>query len=240
MGSGRRRDVAVAPERAFRSLSIRPPVSFELTAARALHEKGFPEEFLTRLGGRFLARYYRAFAESPHAVALVAVEDPTARVVGVLLGTLDTGAHYGYLTRRHGPWLAIHALARAARDRRLAGELLRTRLARYARGVVRSILPGGSSDDPGPREKVGVLTQVTVDPDWRGLGVGAALLKAYEVRAQQAELDWLQLATRPGEDGAGPFYERLGWRHEGERTSRSGERFSIYSKTVPDCSSEEG
>ncbi len=227
----------MAPERASLPLRTCPPALFELAADRALYEKGFPESFSRGWAGAFWRGTIGRSRRAPHAVALVAVEGPTARVVGVLSGALDTSAHYRYLTRRHGSWLAVHSLARAASYRRLAGELLRTRLARYARGVVRSILPDGSSDEPSPRKKVRIITHDTVDPDWRGLGVDAALLRTYEVRAQQAELDRLQLATRPGENGTGPFHAGLGWRYEGERMSS--ERFSIYSKTVPSRSSME-
>lgn len=200
----------------------------------ALHARELPGDFLTRFGEGFLRSYHLAFAQSPHAVVAVADDRTTGRVVGALFGTLDTRAHYDFLVRRHGPELALRIAARSVRDPGLARDLLRSRAKRYVRGVVRSLFSGKRAGAPEDRpvERVGMLAHVMVAGDYRQRGVGAALAAVYEARARAAGLDRLELVTFPDDRGAGPFYERIGWQHGGERVSRSGERFEFYSRLL--------
>lgn len=220
---------------------VRPLTYEELREAAWLHTRELPHEFLTRFGPGFLARYYRAFVESPHATALAVSGGPgeaTNRLDGVLLATFDTPAHYALLVRRHGLALAGHAALRALRSPAFALDLLRTRLLRYAHGIGRglrrsSTRPDGPEDtrDVSP-ERVGFMTYVAVAADRRGRGIGGSLLAAYEERAREAGLERLDLVTFPDERGAGPFYSRMGWTYAEEIVSRSGERYALYTRPL--------
>lgn len=208
---------------------VRPLAPDELREAARLHVRELPHEFLSRFGPGFIARYYRAFVESPHATAL-AVVDPEAGLGGVLLGTFDTGAHYAFLVRRHGVALAGHAALSALRDPDLARDLLKTRLRRYLRGISRSV---GFEEEPETApERVGFMAYIAVAGDRRSEGMGGALIRAYEELARRRGLDRLELVTLPDGRGAGSFYVRAGWTHGGERTSRSGERYALYSRLL--------
>lgn len=216
------------------AVSIRQFAPPDVLQTSALHLRALPDDFVTRFGQRFLARYHLAFAESPYATVIVASDYTTGQTVGALLGTLDTPAHYGWLVRHHGASLALWAVVRAIRDPKLAWDLVRTRAARYIRGIVRSFIP-----DSGKREKsrdngVGLLAHVMVADDQRGRGIGSSLVEAYENRARHAGLERLELATLPDSRGAGPFYEKIGWEYGGERISQSGERFALYHRALLD------
>lgn len=215
-------------------VGIRSSVPHDIFQAAQLHLREFPHDFIIRFGERFLARYYLTFAESPHAEAFVAIDYRTGRVVGTLLGTLDTPAHYGFLVRRHGLGLASFALLGALRDPGLGGDLLRTRAVRYARGIARYLFRRRSSCEVKEHkdERIGLLAHVAVDSGWRGLGIGRSLVAAYETRTREAGLDRLELVTLPDERGAGSFYDKIGWKYEGERVSRSGERFALYALSL--------
>lgn len=208
----------------------------ETAQAALLHARELPHEFLTRFGPEFLSRYYRAFIESPYAVALVASVDGEERTDGVLIGTFDTGAHYSYLVRRHGLGLALSTLRQVGRRPRLAGELLRTRLLRYLRGILRSLgYAAGDGKKPvsgREEERVGFVAYVAVDRKRRGGGIGGRLFGTYEDLACEAGLRRLELVTLPDERGAAPFFERMGWRREGEITSRSGERYAFFTRDL--------
>jgi ribosomal protein S18 acetylase RimI-like enzyme len=210
---------------------VRPLAGREAKGAARLHVRELPHEFLTRLGTGFLTGYYRAFVESPHATALAATDPKSGDLLGVLIGAFDTRAHYAYLVRRYGLALAVRVALRVLRDPGLARDLLRTRAARYARGVLRSLRYGRREPGPAP-EKVGFLTYVAVDRERRGRGIGGSLVSAYEKLAREAGLDRLELVTLPDERGAGSFYDKLGWKYEGERVSRSGERYAFYSRAL--------
>ncbi len=198
-----------------------------------LHARGLPHDFVTRFGERFLARYHLAFAQSPYGTAIVADDHETGRVVGILLGTLDTPAHYGFLVRSHGMGLAMRAMAQAIRHPSLGKDLAKSRAGRYARGIARSVFRGRRKrPEKGGWDRTGFLAHLVVEEEYRGCGVGSSLVAAYQARARDAGLQRLELATLPDERGAGPFYERLGWEYEGERVSRSGERFALYARLL--------
>ncbi len=153
----------------------------------------------------------------------------------MLIGTFDTGAHYSYLVRRHGPGLALSTLRRSVGRPGLALELLRTRLLRYLRGILRSLgYAAGGKQDAAVRdgERVGFLAYVAVDHGLRGRGVGGRLFETYEELARKAGLDRLELVTLPDERGAAPFFESMGWERKGEITSRSGERYAFFSRDL--------
>lgn len=216
----------------YTAYETRPLAPGESREAARLHVRELPHEFLTRFGTGFIGRYYRAFAESPHATALSVTDPDTERLGGVLLGTFDTGAHYSFLVRRHGLALAGHAALQALGHPALARDLLKTRLWRYLRGILRSV---GFEQEPGTApERVGFMAYIAVAGDRRSRGMGGALIRAYEDLARRRGLDRLELVTLPDERGAGPFYSRAGWTHEGERTSRSGERYALYARALRD------
>jgi len=150
-------------------------------------------------------------------------------------------------------WLA----ARAVTDRTFARDLLTTRFSRYVRGVVRILASGVSTaleqkrslsplrggappaatvdqrrvaNSPVQGNRVltsGEITHLMVQPDKRGSGVGRELLAAAGRAGKREGLDELVLVTPPTL-AARAFYERLGWRFDGELTSRSGEPFVRY------------
>lgn len=204
--------------------------------AADLHVRELSHEFLTRLGPAFLSCYYRAFVESPHAVALTASLDGEDSLDGVLLATFDTGAHYSRLVRRHGPKLALGALRQTLRKPDLAGDILRTRLTRYLRGILRSLRYSYSEDSDEDshteRVKVGFVAYVAVDSRRRGHGLGTRLFEHYEELAREAGVQRLELVTLPDERGAAPFFDKLGYEREGEITSRSGERYALFSRDL--------
>lgn len=217
-------------------VEVRRMTPLQTREAALLHTRELPHEFLTRFGPDFLSSYYRAFVDSPHAVALAASVSGEENLEGVLIGTFDTGAHYSHLVRRHGPELAFGALRQALRQPALAWDVLRTRLLRYCRGILRSLRYSGgeAKKDSSSREheRVGFVAYVAVDGRRRGQGVGGRLLEVYEELAREAGLERLELVTLPDERGAAPFFDKLGYEREGEITSRSGERYAFYTRSL--------
>lgn len=212
-------------------IEIRPPRPTDRAALVKLHARELSTEFISRLGPRFLSVYHRAFAASPHATVLVAAEEGKGHPVGALFGTFDNGAHSSYLLRHYGPAMTVLMLIHAAREPNLAGELLKGRVSRYARAVLRLLTRARGASGRGKTRcagGAGVLCHVAVEREYRGRGIGSALVAAFGAQAVGAGVRDLELVTIPGRLGAGAFYERLGWRYAGERTSHSGERFSLY------------
>ena len=66
----------------------------------------------------------------------------------------------------------------------------------------------------------------------RGRGAGAALVERFATAAKAAGARSAVLVTFAGEDGAGPFYKRLGWEHLEDRRDRDGHELSVFSRRL--------
>ncbi len=219
------------------TVEVRTLGAGQVLAAAALHEQLATLQFIARGGPALLVPYYRAWAAAPGAIALVAMDDD-GLVVGALLGSSDPGSHHRAMLRRGAPALARGLAIAALTVGTFRRELVRTRLLRYARGVVRLVAPGGHS--PGeatatrqdgvaaaPGERVGEITHVVVDANRRGSGAGRLLVAAALEQAAAAGCDAVELVTEAGSSAA-EFYEHLGWAPAGAVESASGEAFARY------------
>jgi GNAT superfamily N-acetyltransferase len=128
------------------ALRVRPLATTDIGAAVDLHRAVLHMEFISRCGRAFVRRYYRAWLESPAAIALVA-EDGSGGVAGVLLGATDPAVHTEAMVKGHGAALAVRMALAAAVRPRLAREVVATRVARYLRGLWR-IASGGRRHSP--------------------------------------------------------------------------------------------
>lgn len=215
-------------------VSIRPLVSDDLTFVTGLQARELPHGFFHQLGEGFLRRYLATYASSEAAVALVAEREGSP--LGFLVGTLDPAAHRQEVLREHGRALAASGLLSLLRRPRVAFWFLRTRALRYAAGVARSLRGRGTgtadTGRPAPHPTA-VLNHVAVTPESRGLDVGTRLVDEFLGRVQTAGLDAARLVTLTGSDGAGGFYERLGWRAAGGYVDRDGVAWTRYEVLVP-------
>lgn len=211
-------------------VKIRPLGRRDLAFAASLHARSLPHGLFPRLGEAFLRRYYSTFVRSPWAIGLVAESE--GRAVGIVVGTIDDGAHYRFVARRC--WLALGASAVTALAVRpgVALWFLRTRARRYARGFMRLASrrhPGTvSTHGAGAIGRQGVLNHVVVEDDWRGGGVGGELVAAFVEWAQRRGTSHLRLVTH-ATDGAPDFYQQLGWTCGGQRAGLDSAAWTEFS-----------
>lgn len=210
----------------------------DLGAVRDLHRSAFPTNVWSRLGGRLLTAYLRLFLDSPHALALGALpaagsvgrrDAPAGEPVGHLVGILDTRLHREWVWR-HGALRLLIALAPAAiRHPRLLAGLMTRRL----RVLSRRPHPPRSAPDTNQRPvgSVAVLSHVAVDPSWRGLGLGEALVEEFLGHAAESGAGYACLATLE-EEGAGAWYEARHWTLDARRETFDGRRIRIYRRTL--------
>lgn len=212
---------------------IRAARSEDLSEVVRLHLQLLPHGFFARLGQGYLRVYHRSFMTSPFAVSLVAYRDD--RLVGFVAGALDAHRHQQWTLRRCGSRLLVSGVLALALRPQLAWEFLTTRTGRYLRGVLRAVRPVASSptaaaptDGSLPTGPVAVLTHVAVDPGDQGRGSGSALVDSFVERVRAAGTLRVELVTLC-DDGASPFYERLGWSAVGvhEREGAKFRRFTL-------------
>lgn len=208
---------------------VRPLGRKDLGFAASLHARSLPNGLFPRLGEPFLRRYYSTFVRSPWGIGLVVESEGQA--VGVVVGTIDDGAHYRYVVRKCWLPLTASALTSLATRPRVALWFLRTRGRRYARGFARLVarrrpesIPTGGA---GPGRRQGVLSHVVVEADWRGCGAGGELVTAFVEWAERRGTADLRLVTH-AVDGAAEFYRRLGWTCTGDRAGLDGSAWTEF------------
>jgi|GEM_PF-1155648 len=210
-----------------RAFDVRRLGASDLKASAQLHQEVLAAEFVARAGERFLRLYHRAWCESPYGLSLAAT-GPRGELLGVLLGSLQPGAHYRYIAKRHGLGLVVRLIGHSVANPSFAWELLKTRAVRYALGALRLLARRrGPTCGPVAEVKEGEVAHLMVAPGARGAGVGRALVQEALRLAEEAGLGQVVLVTLP-EDASNGFYLHLGWEPYGEVTSRSGEHFTRF------------
>lgn len=202
-------------------LELRDAAAADVERMATLHADRLPQGFFVRLGPRYLRAYHRTFIGNDLAVALVAEEDRS--LVGFVVGPVDAAAHRQFVIRRHGWRLALAGAGALLFRPALALEFGRTRLGRYARGLVRALrrTPSLGPTSPGglAPERTAVLSHVAVDASSASRGVGRALVGGYVEAVRRRGARRVELVTLAGDEGAGGFYRRLGWQESGGRAA---------------------
>ncbi|PTL60818.1 hypothetical protein C7Y72_11870 [Paraconexibacter algicola] len=203
--------------------------SSEAEFCASLHAAALSHGFFVTLGDRFLSQYYRAFADSPHAVAMVATVD--GHPVGYLVGCVRARAHRQWVLKNRGVRLATSAAAALSVRPALAVRFARTRLRRYREALRRTpTAPSGGTQTIA--RDVAVLSHVAVLEGARHTGAGTLLVAAFEEAAREAGTSVAFLTTLVGAEGAGPFYERCGWRGGPSHLTPDGLAMQEWTKTL--------
>lgn len=173
------------------------------------HLAAFPGFFLTALGPRFLAEYYRTFVDAAGAIAWVAA-DAEDRAIGFVVGSMNPGGFYRRLFLARWWAFGIAALPAVICDPRRLGRVLR-----------------GRSHD---QEHTSVLHAVGlfslgVTPRAQGLGVGRSLVQSFVQDAQAAGGREILLTTdADGNDLVLRFYAGTGFLVHREFATPAGRR----------------
>jgi ribosomal protein S18 acetylase RimI-like enzyme len=229
---------AAASRESLPQLVVATPESHRIRAAghadarfcAALHAESLPHGFFTQLGQRFLRAYHRTFVDSPYAVAYVATVADVP--VGMLVGIIRPGAHARWVMRHRGVRLAILGAAGLS-WRPLTGlRFLQRRARRYVSGWRRNRRRHDAR--PAAADESAVLSHVAVLQAARRTGAGRRLVTAFVEACQAHDAPRVTLLTLDESDGAGGFYERLGWRPGSVRTTPDGHRMREWILFTPD------
>ncbi|NLX15213.1 MAG: GNAT family N-acetyltransferase [Phycisphaerales bacterium] len=181
-----------------------------------LHQRCFPDYFLTHLGQTFLRRYYLEFCRHSTDYALVACCKTGDPVAGVVVGSADAQAHFRSLYRRNmllfaplvGWRVIVDSTIRRAIWQRMA----------HLRAAARSVIPGfrkpasAPLSDKGPKNQCPMrLLGIAVAPEYRGSGLAARLTECFETLLRQAGHPRVGLSVLPENQRAIAFYRKTGW-----------------------------
>ena len=204
----------------------------DLDCTARIHQTELPGGFFVSLGPTFLRAYHRTFLTSPAGVALLAERD--GEVVGFVFGTVDEATHYRHVVRRDRRLLVVHGLFALVRRPDQAARFVRTRLYRYARGMVRlSRLPDTTPATKQADPRTGVLSHMAVCSSLQRSGTGTLLLEGFTSTARAQGTKTLQLATASDNVTAQKFYERCGWMAGATATDADGHQWRRYECPAP-------
>ena len=179
-----------------------------------LHKRAFPNFFLSSLGERFLAEFYRAYATDPTAVAVVA-RDASGAPVGAVVGTTEPAGFYSRLLKRRLLRFAFAAGPSLLRQPRSAPRLIRALAYR--------------GDAPENGADWALLASICVDPDIQGSGIGKSLTTDWLHRASLLGIRVAFLTTDAiGNEPVNAFYRSQGWRIDATYTTREGRKMNRY------------
>jgi ribosomal protein S18 acetylase RimI-like enzyme len=195
---------------------VRPLSPHDADAAASIHAQGQPGTFLTSLGPTFLRGLYGQMAVSPHCYGYVACEDHD--VVGVVVGTVDSGAVFRELIWRRGLALALPVTAALVRHPSLLLKVFQTLL-----------YPSRIDAEPGEAE----LYFIGVRQDRRGEGIGKALFQALAQESRRRGMSAMGLMADAHNEPAQRLYQRRGMQ-EVRRFTLYGRPMIWYRLALPD------
>jgi GNAT superfamily N-acetyltransferase len=211
----------------IRGVRVTRMVPSDLPDVARLHLQALPDSFFASLGPRFLRRYHESYLASPSGVTLVATAD--GQLCGFVVGSSAAEQHSAWVVRHRGIRLAVTGLVAMLLRPLLLTRFLSTRASRYVRGLQRR-LPNHVSTSTAASEAASpaVLAHVAVHRAWRRIGLGDRLVRAFEDEVRDEGARTVELVTLDGPEGAGPFYERMGYAFMRSRQDEDGRRWLYF------------
>lgn len=175
-----------------------------------LHAEGIPNGLLAELGAPFLAKLYRALADSDEAFVFVAAGEQD-RIAGFVTGVTSVGQMYRRVLRKHAFSFGIAALR----------YVFSVRMIRRALNTLR--YPAKVEDQYPSAE----LLSIVVAPEARGGGAATALLEALLAEFHARGVAEIKVMVGADLERANAYYRKHGFRLAGQITSH-GQAANIY------------
>lgn len=198
------------------SCRVRRMKADDATSAALLHSIVFPDYFLTHMGQGFVERFYSEFADRSRNYGFVAICDE--KLVGSVVGTVDSGRLFNRFYRRHFPTLALTLAGRVIVDpyirRNLVSRMVHIRQALHSivarrQRTIPAIDPSTAGQAPAR------LLSIAVHPEKWGSGLAEQLVVCYCEALWQDGQEQVGLSVRSENLRAIAFYEKTGWQRVG-------------------------
>lgn len=192
---------------------VRPATALDLFGIVSIHREAFSNFFLTRLGERFLTRYYALVLHYRAGIALVS--ERNGKLQGFACGFVNPAQFYRLMwaNRRNFVLPALSALV-------------------WHPSLVTGILSGVHRiqvSASAASAKSCELSSIAVAPEAAGNGFGKALIRAFVARAKSMDAEYVYLTTdADGNDQANALYRQAGFRHTQRFLRRKGRWMNEY------------
>ena len=188
---------AVGP-RADGASVIRKAGAWDLVGIVAIHQKAFHHFFLTRLGNRFLQRYYEHVLR--YTSGIVLVSERNGILDGFACGFGNPADFYRSMWCSRLSF-AVPALVALLRSPSLGGHMI---------NAVRRLHTSATDGPPDSCE----LSSIAVTPEAAGNGLGKELLRAFLEESWARHAQCVYLTTDAfGNEAANALYRQVGFQH---------------------------
>lgn len=174
-----------------------------------IHQKAFPESYLSKIGPKAIIKYYDWHMQPPN----ICTATGTFRkdhLIGFSFAGVFRNAELFFLKDNFLFFLGVFL----SRPTLFFNPEIKARL-RKAITYLREYLPLKQKNrvkDHGVKSaRFGILS-IAVDPQAQGSGIGRALMNEVERSALEAGFQKIELSVRPSNIQALSFYEKLGWK----------------------------
>ncbi len=162
-------------------VGVRPAERSDIDSIVAVHQRAFPDFYMTRMGSAFLRTYYRTVLTCEGGQLFVA--ETEGRCLGFVAGSLNPARFYAFMSQRKASfiWPAFLGIIRRPS---LIGRTL------FNRNRVKSASHAREADT-----NTAELSSIGVDPLAASRGVGGDLLRAFMESALAGGSDCISLTT---------------------------------------------
>jgi glycosyltransferase involved in cell wall biosynthesis/ribosomal protein S18 acetylase RimI-like enzyme len=178
------------------SCVVRPANSRDLPQIVSIHQSAFSEFFLTRLGSRFLRRYYELVLAYRSGIILAREKDGVLQ--GFVCGFMNPPEFYRMMWRQKRSFM-LPALVALLRRPSLTGKML---------SGIHRLQTSASQAQPVTCE----LSSIAVAPALSGNGAGKSLLRAFLAQSWSMRAECVSLTTdAENNDAANGLYRDIGF-----------------------------
>jgi len=177
-------------------MNIRAAVKSDYKTLADIHVKAFDEFFLTSLGVGFMRTYYKASLESKESIAFCAI-DESGKIIGFSSGCSQAAGFHKRLLKSNFLLFLFQGITLTFTNPKA--------IIRLARNL-------DKNENPADDGKYAELLSIGVLPSSKGLGVGKALINAFEEDAKKRGCKKISLTTDyTGNQDVLSFYKKTGY-----------------------------
>jgi len=181
-----------------------------------VHIKSFQNFFLSFLGRRFLALFYKSLAREEGGIIIIA--KLSDRIVSFVAGVEDQIAFYKVILKKYKWNFAIYSLPALLKKPSILPRLLRA----LKRPKEASIMSSRCC-----------LMSICVHPDYQGLGLGKILIQEFCQELVKRGIISVCLTTdRDNNDNVNKFYQKLGFKLVRSFITNEGRPMNEYLKLL--------
>lgn len=184
----------------------------DVAGVAEVHQKAFPNYFLTKLGLDVLQAFYSEFIIQSVGFASVALEQ--GKPIGFVVGTISSSELYDRFYKKNFLLVARNVVRCLITDSFIR-QHFRSRLLHVQKAIMAKLMrTQKSTTKSGPSRVQARLLSIGITSEARGTGSAEKMTKHFLQQLQKASIKEVGLSVFRDNIRAISFYEKTGWKRE--------------------------